>query len=90
MILAAPSESVSGVREDIGHAEVVRVGTKFPNIARRYFEEMGRQAEIIELHGSIELAPLVGGGTALLLHLDRLRVHERSWQRRGNALSSRL
>ncbi|MDN5697087.1 MAG: ATP phosphoribosyltransferase [Rubrobacter sp.] len=60
MILAAPSESVSEVREAIGHAEVVRVGTKFPNIARRYFEEMGRQAEIIELHGSIELAPLVG------------------------------
>lgn len=60
MILAAPSESVSGVREDIGHAEVVRVGTKFPNIARRYFESLGRQAEIIELHGSIELAPLVG------------------------------
>ncbi|HEX7170051.1 MAG TPA: ATP phosphoribosyltransferase, partial [Rubrobacter sp.] len=28
--------------------------------ARRYFEQMGRQAEIIELHGSIELAPLVG------------------------------
>lgn len=60
MILAAPSESVSGVREAIGHAEVVRVGTKFPNIARRYFESLGRQAEIIELHGSIELAPLVG------------------------------
>lgn len=60
MILAAPSESVSGVREAIGHAEVVRVGTKFPNIARRYFEGLGRQAEIIELHGSIELAPLVG------------------------------
>lgn len=60
MILAAPSENVSDVREAIGHAEVVRVGTKFPNTARRYFEEMGRQAEIIELHGSIELAPLVG------------------------------
>lgn len=60
MILAAPSENVSRVREAIGHAEVVRVGTKFPNTARRYFEEMGRQAEVIELHGSIELAPLVG------------------------------
>ena len=41
-------------------AEVVRVATKFPNIARRYFEGIGRQAEIIALHGSIELAPLVG------------------------------
>lgn len=60
MILAAPSENVAEVREAIGHAEVVRVGTKFPNTARRYFEGLGRQAEIIELHGSIELAPLVG------------------------------
>lgn len=60
MILAAPSEKVTEVQESIGHAEVVRVGTKFPNISRRYFEGLGRQAEIIELHGSIELAPLVG------------------------------
>ena len=48
------------VRLAIRHAEVVRVATKFPDTARRYFERMGRQAEVIELHGSIELAPLVG------------------------------
>ena len=36
------------------------MGTKFPNVARRYFEGMGRQVEVIELHGSVELAPLVG------------------------------
>jgi ATP phosphoribosyltransferase len=60
MILAAPSDKIEEVRDSIDHAEVVRVGTKFPNSARRYFESMGRQAEIIELHGSIELAPLVG------------------------------
>jgi len=60
MILAAPAAGAEEVREAIGHAEVVRVATKFPNTARRYFEGMGRQAEIIELHGSIELAPLVG------------------------------
>ncbi|HLL38864.1 MAG TPA: ATP phosphoribosyltransferase [Rubrobacteraceae bacterium] len=60
MILAAPADRVEEVREAIGHAEVVRVATKFPRTARRYFEGMGRQAEIIALHGSIELAPLVG------------------------------
>jgi ATP phosphoribosyltransferase len=60
MILAAPAAKAGEVREAIGHAEVVRVATKFPNTARRYFEGMGRQAEVIELHGSIELAPLVG------------------------------
>jgi ATP phosphoribosyltransferase len=60
MILAAPAERAEEVRQAIGHAEVVRVATKFPRTARRYFEGMGRQAEVITLHGSIELAPLVG------------------------------
>lgn len=60
MVLAAPRAKVDEVRRSIDHAEVVRVGTKFPNVARRYFEGMGRQAEVIELHGSVELAPLVG------------------------------
>ena len=60
MVLAAPRKGAEEVRESISRAEVVRVATKFPNTARRYFEGIGRQAEIIELHGSIELAPLVG------------------------------
>ena len=60
MILAAPEGKAEDVRRAIRHAEVVRVATKFPETARRYFERLGRQAEIIELHGSIELAPLVG------------------------------
>ena len=59
MILAAPAGKAAGVREDIEHAEVVRVATKYPRTARRYFEGMGRQAEVIALRGSIELAPLV-------------------------------
>jgi len=66
MILAAPRAKVDEVRRSIDHAEVVRVATKFPNTARRYFEGMGRQAEIIELHGSIELAPLVGLADAVV------------------------
>ena len=60
MILAAPAARAEAVGQAIGHAEVVRVATKFPRTARRYFEGMGRQAEVIALHGSIELAPLVG------------------------------
>jgi ATP phosphoribosyltransferase len=60
MILAAPVGRAEEVRQAIGHAEVVRVATKYPHTARRYFEGIGRQAEIITLKGSIELAPLVG------------------------------
>lgn len=66
MILAAPRTKVDEVRRSIDHAEVVRVATKFPNTARRYFEGMGRQAEIIALHGAIELAPLVGLADAVV------------------------
>ncbi len=36
------------------------VGTKYPRIARRYFEEHHRSVDIIKLNGSVELAPLVG------------------------------
>ncbi len=60
MILAAPAATAEEVRRSIRGAEVVRVASKFPNTARRYFEGMGRQAEVIELHGSLEVAPLVG------------------------------
>jgi len=38
----------------------MRIATKYPRTAERYFEETGRQAEVIEVKGSVELAPLVG------------------------------
>jgi ATP phosphoribosyltransferase len=39
---------------------VMRVATKYPKIAAAYFERTGRQAEIVEVKGSVELAPLAG------------------------------
>jgi ATP phosphoribosyltransferase len=38
----------------------VRVATKYPRIATRHFEDTGRSAEVIEVKGSVELAPLAG------------------------------
>jgi ATP phosphoribosyltransferase len=38
----------------------MRIATKYPRTAERYFEDTGRQAEVIEVKGSVELAPLVG------------------------------
>lgn len=38
----------------------IRVATKYPNVARQYFFNTGRQVEIIKLNGSVELAPLIG------------------------------
>lgn len=38
----------------------MRIATKYPDSAHRHFERTGRQAEVIEVKGSVELAPLVG------------------------------
>jgi ATP phosphoribosyltransferase len=38
----------------------IRIATKYPRTAARYFEGSGRQAEVIEVKGSVELAPLAG------------------------------
>ena len=37
-----------------------RIATKYPKVAAAYFERTGRQAEIVEVKGSVELAPLTG------------------------------
>jgi ATP phosphoribosyltransferase len=50
--------------ERLGESErrlgAMRIATKYPRTAARYFEKTGHQAEVIEVKGSVELAPLVG------------------------------
>jgi ATP phosphoribosyltransferase len=53
---AGPDPAIEALRR-LG---VMRVATKYPRIAARYLEETGRQAEIVEVKGSVELAPLTG------------------------------
>lgn len=38
----------------------IKVATKFVNCAKAYFSQTGRQADVIKLYGSMELAPIVG------------------------------
>lgn len=45
---------------------VMRVATKYYKIALRYFEETGRAVEIVEVKGSVELAPLTGLAEAIV------------------------
>jgi len=47
-------------RDDPRSWSHVRVATKYPNIARRYFASRGVQAECIKLNGAVELAPKLG------------------------------
>ena len=47
--------------EKLQHHELIRVASKYPNIAKDYFYNKKHQTvEIIKLNGSVELAPIVG------------------------------
>ncbi|MGB2041384.1 MAG: ATP phosphoribosyltransferase, partial [Porticoccaceae bacterium] len=37
----------------------LRVATKFINVARKFYAEQGRQADLIKLYGAMELAPIL-------------------------------
>lgn len=58
LAVAAPQGfDYKGVLEAGKH---ITVATKYPHLARQHFATTGIQAEIVQLHGSIELAPSVG------------------------------
>jgi ATP phosphoribosyltransferase len=52
----------------------MRIATKYPRAAERYFESTGRQAEVIEVKGSVELAPLVGLADGIIDLVDTGRT----------------
>ena len=57
MVVAGP-EALKGKLDSLNNK---RVATKYPRIAREYFEHTRRESiEIIKLNGSVELAPLSG------------------------------
>ena len=60
MVVAAPA----GFSDD--PSRVLRVASKYPHVAGEHFARKNRAAEVIELHGSVELAPLVGLGDVIV------------------------
>ena len=57
MCVCGPKEA----KEKLKHHELIRVASKYPNIAKDYFYNKKHQTvEIIKLNGSVELAPIVG------------------------------
>ncbi|MEA2246871.1 MAG: phosphoribosyltransferase [Solirubrobacteraceae bacterium] len=60
MVLASVEGEPDPAEEALRRLGVVRVATKYPRIAGAFFERTGRQAEIVEVKGSVELAPLTG------------------------------
>lgn len=57
MVVAVPEALRRDKLTDYAH---MRVATKYPMTAERFFRDAGLQVEIIKLNGSIELAPIVG------------------------------
>jgi ATP phosphoribosyltransferase len=59
MVLAsvAGDDPMEEARRRLG---MMRIATKYPKIAGRHFAATGRQAEMVEVKGSVELAPLTG------------------------------
>ncbi len=59
MVVAA-REGAEQLAEAERRLGALRIATKYPRTADAYFEETGRHADLIEVKGSVELAPLVG------------------------------
>ena len=56
-MMAVPEATRRANLTDYAHT---RAATKYPNCAKRYFDKLGIQVELIKLNGSIELGPIVG------------------------------
>jgi ATP phosphoribosyltransferase len=84
MVLATVEGEPDPAAEALRRLGVMRVATKYPRTAARWFERTGRQAEIVEVKGSVELAPLTGlveaivdlTATGTTLRENRLVVRE--------------
>jgi ATP phosphoribosyltransferase len=66
MVLATVDVEPDPAAAALRRLGVLRVATKYPRIASRYLEDTGRQAEIVEVKGSVELAPLTGLAEAIV------------------------
>lgn len=65
-MVVASVDGPDPAEEALRRLGVVRVATKYYRTAARHFEETGRQAEIVEVKGSVELAPLTGLAEAIV------------------------
>jgi ATP phosphoribosyltransferase len=59
-MVVAEREGSDAMAESLRRLGAVRLATKYPRIATRHFADTGRQAEIVEVKGSVEIAPLTG------------------------------
>lgn len=83
-VVAEREDAGERISERARHLGVIRVATKYPNIAQAHFDARGIQVELVKLNGNIELAPLIGiadvivdiTATGTTLRENRLRIVE--------------
>ncbi|MDP9353036.1 MAG: ATP phosphoribosyltransferase [Chloroflexota bacterium] len=63
VVVAVPSESSVQSAEELAGC---RVATSYPRTARQYFEGLGVRVELVELSGSVEVAPALGIASAIV------------------------
>lgn len=63
LVLAVPDDSPITSPQDL---EGMRVATEFPNITKRYFEELGVNIEVVKVSGACEMTPHVGIADAIV------------------------
>lgn len=59
-IVAEPAAAKGQAERNYAWRGTVRVATKYPRITQMYYDRIGQQVDIIQLHGNIELGPIVG------------------------------
>jgi len=52
--------SVAGLPGITSKEIVPKIASKYPKVAEKYYREQGKQVEVIQLHGSVELGPIIG------------------------------
>ena len=62
--------AIAGQRNNVMLNSKLKIGTKYPQIAKNYFTSIGIQPEIIYLHGSQEIAPSLGLADVVLDLVD--------------------
>lgn len=87
MVLAAPEgDHIAEAESRLGS---IRIATKYPRIAAAHFAGTGRSAEVIEVKGSVELAPIAGLADAIVDLVDTGRtLRENGLAVREEVLSS--
>lgn len=59
-VVAEPADAAGAADARYARFGSIRVCTKYPRIAQAYYDRLGMQADIVTLHGNIELGPMVG------------------------------